>query len=652
MRPAPDEPIKSSMAAAPPDPEQRLGFADRAVVVMVAGGLWTALAVEGLSAAALLRARWLAALWLLTAPLAAVATWWLVRPGAAVAALRSQARIGILARVALAWTAVIAALTLITAIAAAPLTWDSLTYHLPRVAHWAQNESVSFYPAHIIRQLHAPPWAEYAMLHLYLVTGGDRLANLVQWGAFLGCLVGASGLARALAGGMRAQVLAAFLCATIPMGILQAASTQNDYVAALWLVCLAHALLMARRRPGGLWELAAGAALGLAWLTKGTTYVFAGPILVASLWPGETLSRRVAARTALVVVTCALVMNVPHYARNARTFGHPLGPGGEGGDYRYRNSEVSPRVLASNLIRNLALHASTPSASVNRAIESGIERFHEWIGLASDDLRSTWPGTRLTVGRPPERRRPRRKRPARVAHRRRHRRGGGRAPAGPGEPTRTARRDALGGVLLFSLLLKWSPWHARLQLPLFVLAAPLAACVLERARSTVAGGIVVVLAVTSVPYAVKNHSRPFVGNGSVLALTRDAQRAQFASVLPRSYPGAVQAIPRTCDRLGLVIGSNDPEYVIWTLLRAADRRLWIEHVLVDNASRRASRAGVPPPCALIAETYGLGAVEVGDRHYRSVWSDGTLAVLVPAARSATAGSPLGPPDGERSVPRQ
>jgi hypothetical protein len=58
-----------------------------------------------------------------------------------------------------------------------------MSYHLARVAHWGQNHTVAFYPTHIVRQLYQPPWAEYAMLHLYILAGGDRLANLVQCGS-------------------------------------------------------------------------------------------------------------------------------------------------------------------------------------------------------------------------------------------------------------------------------------------------------------------------------------------------------------------------------------------------------------------------------------------------------------------------------------
>lgn len=46
-----------------------------------------------------------------------------------------------------------------------PNNWDSMTYHMSRVMHWIQNQSVAHYPTHILRQLHMTPWSEYAILH-------------------------------------------------------------------------------------------------------------------------------------------------------------------------------------------------------------------------------------------------------------------------------------------------------------------------------------------------------------------------------------------------------------------------------------------------------------------------------------------------------
>jgi hypothetical protein len=87
--------------------------------------------------------------------------------------------------------AAIGATTLVIALVAAPNTWDSMTYHLPRVAHWAANGSVAHYPTSIDRQLWQPPFGEYLVRLAYVACGGDRLANLPAWLAAIGAAIAA-----------------------------------------------------------------------------------------------------------------------------------------------------------------------------------------------------------------------------------------------------------------------------------------------------------------------------------------------------------------------------------------------------------------------------------------------------------------------------
>ena len=45
-----------------------------------------------------------------------------------------------------------------------PNTYDSMTYHLPRVMHWAQDRSLVPYPTSIERQIQMQPLAELIYL--------------------------------------------------------------------------------------------------------------------------------------------------------------------------------------------------------------------------------------------------------------------------------------------------------------------------------------------------------------------------------------------------------------------------------------------------------------------------------------------------------
>ncbi|MFC8618185.1 hypothetical protein ACFT9M_17465 [Micromonospora purpureochromogenes] len=172
---------------------------------------------------------------------------------------------------------------LLVALLAEPNNFDSQTYHLPKVEHWVAQSSLDFWPTAIHRQVTIPPGAEYLLLHLRLLTGGDALHNLVQWAAALGCLVVATRVVAQLGGGRRAQLLTAFLLATTPMVALQATSTQTDLVAAAWAGCAGTLALDGLRRRADVGSLLAlGAATGLTALTKTSGLLAVGPLLV--LW--------------------------------------------------------------------------------------------------------------------------------------------------------------------------------------------------------------------------------------------------------------------------------------------------------------------------------------------------------------------------------
>src|ERR1043166_2232774 len=82
--------------------------------------------------------------------------------------------------------------TCVTALVAPPNNWDSMTYNMASVVHWIQNQNVALYPTHIDRQLYDEPWSEFAIMHLQVLTQGDRFANTVQWFSMVGSAIGVS----------------------------------------------------------------------------------------------------------------------------------------------------------------------------------------------------------------------------------------------------------------------------------------------------------------------------------------------------------------------------------------------------------------------------------------------------------------------------
>lgn len=209
--------------------DSRLAF----VLASVGWGCLVALSSELLSLVEGITLAWVAVVWgLLCAGLGVV----VARSQAQVPAwnyMRERLqRLNRVERVFFGALLVVSGVLLAVAILFPPNTSDSALYHVTCVVHSAQNASLKPYPALFEHKLHKPVWAETAILHLRTLRGSDRPAGLVQWFSMLGSLVVVSGIAGLLKGGRGAQILAAAFCVSIPMGVLQATSTQNGYVAA------------------------------------------------------------------------------------------------------------------------------------------------------------------------------------------------------------------------------------------------------------------------------------------------------------------------------------------------------------------------------------------------------------------------------------
>jgi len=491
--------------------------------------------------------------------------------------------------------------------ATAPNTYDSMTYHLSRVVHWVQNASVAPYPTHILRQIYQTPWAEYALLQVQVMCGGDRCAHLVQWLAMVGSVAGVSWIARQLGAGPRGQIFAAVLCATIPLGLLQAASTQNDYVLAFWLVCLVTCALAVvsdpREQHDWLSVTTGGAALGLALLTKGTGYLLALPFV---LWLGLGLWRRHGKRAipmGLLIAGLALAINAGHYWRNVDVFGSPLGPGpGPGVPYFYSNRVFSAGATASNVLRNLAVEVGTPSWPVNVRLERSVRAVHAWLGLDPDDPRTTFVGERFII----------------LAHLWNSENVAANlvhtllilATVGTVLASRASRRPPLVAYLgaltfAFGLLcfyVAWTPWNTRLLLPLSVLWCAAIGTVMERSWGrSIAATLTVGLLLSSLAWIVASVAHPLLGPRSVWHLPRNDQYFLRNPAVRRSFLEAAALMrQRRCERIGLVMGWNDIEYPLWVLFRDGGSRPHVVHVNVDNASARTGEGAAFLPCLVVS----------------------------------------------------
>ncbi len=483
----------------------------------------------------------------------------------------------------------------------APNNVDSMTYHLARVVHWEQNQSVAHYATNLDRQVQLNPFAEFVILHLQILTGGDHFANLVQWFSMLLSLIGVSEIARQLGGDRTVQLVAALVCVSIPMGILQATSTQNDYVTAAWLVCFVScglALLKEPNRP--IWGVATGLALGLALLTKSSVYFFAGPFCALF---GLLLLYKLgwqALKIGLVIGGLALALNAGYFTRNLEMYGSPSGPTGD-----YANQLFTPQALASNLIRNAAVQLPVGEKGdliypLSQFGLDNLRRLHRLTGLRVNDYRTSFDPTDAFAQQPNYS----------------ENRSGNPLHFGLivltiglcliGRASRTVRLYALSltlGFVIFSgYLLWWGGGSSRLQLPLLVLwSAPVALVLFPAGSAKLLLLVPILVGLYSLNWTFKNDIRPLTGRAEFARVARAAQYPTFPLRVSDYEEMADLIAASGCQRVGLSISENTAEYPLWMLLRERNFRGVIEHINVLNPSRVYQRPDFRP-CAVVAET--------------------------------------------------
>ncbi|MGH8070503.1 MAG: hypothetical protein ACRERE_35750 [Candidatus Entotheonellia bacterium] len=501
---------------------------------------------------------------------------------------------------------VILALVAVVALLSPPNTWDAMAYHMPRVVYWIQNRSVAFYSTPDLRQLYMPPWAEFAMLQVHILWGGDGLDNLVQWWSLLGSVVGVTFLAQCMGAGYRGQVLAAVVCVTVPQGILEASGAKNNYVTAFWLVALAYYLFRLQREATLTNTFAVGGALGLAWLTKGTAYVFSVAMLCTWVLALPWKAKTVWLTRLPLVVAFALMLNAAHFVRNYCLYGSPLGPSAEGafGEFRLTNDEITIAALVSNLLRNVSLHLGTPLSSVNLIEEKRVETLIRVVGDDPNSPRTTWSGTTFHV--------PEMSRHEALAGNPIHlvlilvtlalMLGGRHLPLSKGVVMHVV--GLVLGFVLFCALLRWQPWHTRLHLPLFVLWSAAIGVILTRVwRPSLTNGLGVLLLLMSAPSVVANQLRPLALSGEFSILGQERSALYFAEHrgLQDAYQSAAQFVTgRDCQHVGLDSPLNSPVYPMLRLLDADKGMRRVRYVDFGAPSARYgnSKSGFMP-CAVI-----------------------------------------------------
>jgi hypothetical protein len=353
-----------------------------------------------------------------------------------------------------------------------PNNWDSLTYHMSRIMYWIGNESVDYFPTHILRHLYQPPFAEYFILNINLLNGNDFLSNSVELFFLIQCLVVVYAVLSMFQTGRFLKLLALFLVITIPAVELQSTTTKNDIVCAFFVLSALFYTLKVTKNNSVNNSVFLGLSVGLGFITKGTAYVFMAPILafyafyvLSVVLKNKSIKPIGLAALAMIL---ALSLNAKHYSRNYALNKSFLNIDDTEAK-AYANEKMNGKLLFSNLLKNSGLHLGYP---VEEYCDTLIRKTHKAIGVSIDDKNLNYLGISYQSAR------------AAVTH----------------EDyvtntihfflwavaflilvfqflfSKTKKSTEIiivivlvAQILLFTGYLKWQPWHTRLHIPIFIL---------------------------------------------------------------------------------------------------------------------------------------------------------------------------------------
>ncbi len=220
----------------------------------------------------------------------------------------------------------------IYAIRTIPYDWDSMNYHLPRLAHWEQNGSIAHFICNDISQISDPYLAEFINLHIYVLSGhNDFLLNLLQTLSLATSTVFVYGIAKKIGCDKLFASLSALIFATSPIVFGESISTHVDMFSAMWLLFFVYLALdhtsmqvsLKVNRGSVVNLILIGVILGLSYAAKPTVVfaevVFLLWITICCIKRKDRLSDYIL--TEVIVGIFAVIIILPEIVRNIIDFG-------------------------------------------------------------------------------------------------------------------------------------------------------------------------------------------------------------------------------------------------------------------------------------------------------------------------------------------
>ena len=452
-------------------------------------------------------------------------------------------------------------LTFIQGFLSAPSTTDSMVYHIPRVMYWIQEKTLF---QDVIRNSHdyMAPFGEYILLHLYLIFGNDRMLFFSQWIAYVVSIYVIGLIGFQLGVSQKSIKLIRLFAATLPITVMQASSTQVDMVVtALLLICL-HLSLFLKDHYLAKHSVLLGFVIALGFLTK-ATFAFYVLIPISVLFLSYYNKFKKSAFIIAPVLLIVIILQFRFISQNFLLYGNPLGVkfSEKGEEAVYINEVISPFSMLSNLTRNLFVHLPVPLFP--SLIRNGIVNLHNLMVFDVNDSRITCCGTKFVVNSILY---PQEDIVANPLHLILILAGGffiifEKGKLNRDKQVKVLYLSSIISFIVFSALIKWQPFHPRLEIPFFLVGGMSSIIILSQANKKRILHIWVALSgVLAIMIIILNVSRPYISYNLFYDLVKSFQP------ITASVPEAFYIKPREQQYFNARYYWYEPYIAITTLI--------------------------------------------------------------------------------------
>lgn len=508
-----------------------------------------------------------------------------------------------------------------------PYNWDSMTYHLTRIVHWAQNGSIAHYACHDISQISGPPLAEFVNLHVYILSGNtDLYVNLLQAFSYAVSVVLVYKISKKIGCNRLFASLAALIFSTSPIVFGEALSTQVDIYSGLWLLIFVYVTLdFTAPNCRIYWNqetlfklLLMGVSVGFCYLAKPSVFI---GVMVFVLWIfAMCLLRKDEIRTiikaACTVILTAFFVILPELARNLITF-HSISSEETSTGFLVHSWDI--RYLLSNLVQNIGFNLPGRYFNIGEYVDKIIFKI-SYILYGGQELPSSLREFTLSD-------------PTNMSHDRAISStliwlfilailfGGIVALKKIRKKDQWDRMYSLGYVLssmmswiIFCTVVRWYMFITRYEIGYLALLAPAVMWVFQyifKSRKELVyafAGILCFISISTLGELIDYHKK-------FLETNENRIEGYFAvRDLYDDYTRIAEYITeKGYGQIGFICGSDSYEYPLWKMLENRINRF--EHVCVENETVIYDRGDFLPDCIIIVDVNTDKTMEYRDIEY-------------------------------------